>query len=143
MQCRRRTPTGQSGVLRTRRLGDRRRSGAYALIGDSIAVARAGDTIRVLPGTYAESFEVSKPITIAGVVEPDDDGSLKVRLALAGRVCTALTFAPPSAHLVWTRLLPQPRPKPDPLCSRPPVSHMTVAPGLVHSPSSRLVIATS
>ena len=42
----------------------------FSSVSEAIAAARAGDTIRVLPGTYAGDLRIDKPLTLEGVSAP-------------------------------------------------------------------------
>ncbi len=48
--------------------------GGHASIGEAIAAARPGDTLRIAPGTYRERLVVSKPLTLVGIGLPTIDG---------------------------------------------------------------------
>lgn len=67
-------------------------------IGDAIARARPGATVRVRPGTYAESLRLGAPLTLAGAGDPSavvvapPEGPCLVTTAQAGTI-TGITFA--------------------------------------------------
>jgi parallel beta-helix repeat protein len=46
------------------------RNAAYTSIQEAVDAARAGDTIKVAPGTYAEGVTVNKKLTIQGALAP-------------------------------------------------------------------------
>ncbi len=46
----------------------------YTTISAAIAAAPAGGVVNVCPGTYAEQLEIDKPLTIQGIVMPNQPG---------------------------------------------------------------------
>jgi nitrous oxidase accessory protein len=60
-------------------------SGGYPTIGEAIAAANPGDTLRIGPGTYRERLVLSKPLSLVGDGLPtvDGNGAEEVILILA------------------------------------------------------------
>jgi parallel beta-helix repeat protein len=81
-------------------------SGEFTTITAAVAVAAAGDTVLLRPGTYGESVVVEEDITIAGdgereavIVQPDVGGS-SFTLSDSSATLTGLTLRGPGARLI-------------------------------------------
>jgi hypothetical protein len=48
---------------------------SYATISNAIAAARPGDVVAVCPGTYPEQLTITKPISLEGIVIPNQPGA--------------------------------------------------------------------
>ena len=76
-------------------------SGTVTTIADAVAMAQAGDTILVTPGTYVESIEITKDITLHG--DGDGPGDVIIEISADGATTpTRQGTAPYGLRLVDT-----------------------------------------